>query len=50
MYENLDIITIGEGLVELSSSTSLKFAQIFDKYYGGGRRFSLQCYSSTQMR
>lgn len=35
MYENLDIITIGEGLVELSTNTSLKFAQIFDKYYGG---------------
>lgn len=35
MYENLDIVTIGEGLVELSSNTSLKFAQIFDKYYGG---------------
>ncbi len=35
MFENLDIITIGEGLVELSSNTSLKFAQIFDKYYGG---------------
>ncbi len=35
MIENLDIITIGEGLVELSSNTSLKFAQIFDKYYGG---------------
>ena len=35
MIENLDIITIGEGLIELSSNTSLKFAQIFDKYYGG---------------
>lgn len=35
MYENLDIVTIGEGLIELSSNTSLKFAQIFDKYYGG---------------
>ena len=35
MLENLDIITIGEGLIELSSPTSIKFAQIFDKYYGG---------------
>ena len=35
MYENLDIVTIGEGLIELSSNTSIKHAQIFDKYYGG---------------
>ena len=35
MYENLDLVAIGEGLVELSSNTSLKFAQIFDKFYGG---------------
>ncbi len=51
MYENLDIITIGEGLVELSSSTSLKFAQIFDKYYGGDSLCSaiaaLRCGSSA---
>lgn len=51
MYENLDIITIGEGLVELSSNTSLKFAQIFDKYYGGDSLCSaiaaLRCGSSA---
>lgn len=35
MEENLDIITIGEGLIELSTSTSLKNSGCFDKYYGG---------------
>ena len=35
MGENLDIITIGEGLVELSSNKSLTYAQTLDKYYGG---------------
>ncbi len=35
MNETLDIITIGEGLIELSTSTSLKNSSCFDKYYGG---------------
>lgn len=35
MGEKLDIITIGEGLVELSSDKSLTYAQTLDKYYGG---------------
>ncbi len=35
MNETLDIITIGEGLIELSTSTSLKNGGCFDKYYGG---------------
>lgn len=30
-----DIVTIGESLIELSSNKSLKFADCFDKYYGG---------------
>ncbi len=51
MFEELDIITIGEGLIELSSNTSLKHAQIFDKYYGGdslGTAISaLRCGSSA---
>ncbi len=33
--ENLDIITIGEGLVELSSNTSLIISETFNKYYAG---------------
>lgn len=35
MTENLDIICIGEGLIELSSNESLSFANQLDKYYGG---------------
>ena len=35
MEENLDIITIGESLIELSASGSLKTSGCFDKYYGG---------------
>lgn len=35
MDEKLDIITIGEGLVELSSDVSLSLAKSLDKYYGG---------------
>ena len=35
MGENLDIITVGEGLIELSSNKSLTYAQTLDKYYGG---------------
>ena len=35
MGEHLDIITIGESLIELSSSTSLAFTQTLNKYYGG---------------
>lgn len=35
MEEKLDIITLGEGLIELSSDKSLSLAPTFDKYYGG---------------
>lgn len=35
MDEKLDIITLGEGLIELSSDVSLSLAQSLDKYYGG---------------
>ncbi len=35
MSQNLDIITIGEGLIELSSDKSLTYADTLDKYYGG---------------
>jgi len=35
MDEMLDIITIGEGLIELSSDISLSLAGSLDKYYGG---------------
>ena len=35
MGEKLDIITIGESLIELSSPTSLAYSQTLDKYYGG---------------
>lgn len=35
MDEKLDIITIGEGLIELSSNVSLSMANHLDKYYGG---------------
>lgn len=35
MDEKLDIITLGEGLIELSSSVSLSTAESLDKYYGG---------------
>ncbi len=35
MNEQLDLITIGESLIELSSSESLTFADTLSKYYGG---------------
>ncbi len=35
MSEKLDIITIGESLIELSTSESLKSAECLNKYYGG---------------
>lgn len=35
MSEKLDIITLGEGLIELSSDVSLSMAVSLDKYYGG---------------
>lgn len=35
MDEKLDIITLGEGLIELSSDVSLSLTQSLDKYYGG---------------
>lgn len=35
MDEKLDIIVIGEGLVELSCDVSLSLTKTFDKYYGG---------------
>lgn len=35
MDEKLDIVTIGESLIELSSDVSLSLAQSLDKYYGG---------------
>lgn len=35
MEENLDIITIGESLIEMSTSHSLKGGMVFDKCYGG---------------
>ena len=35
MGAKLDIITLGEGLIELSSDVSLGLAQSLDKYYGG---------------
>lgn len=35
MDEKLDIITIGESLIELSSAESLTTAKSLDKYYGG---------------
>ena len=35
MGQNLDIVTIGEGLIELSSDKSLTYADSLDKYYGG---------------
>ncbi len=35
MGEKLDIITIGESLIELSSEKSLAYAESLDKYYGG---------------
>ena len=33
--KKFDLITIGESLIELSSEKSIKFADSFDKYYGG---------------
>ncbi len=35
MDEKLDIIVIGEGLIELSCDVGLSLAKSFDKYYGG---------------
>ena len=35
MYSSLDIITIGESLIEFSSEKSLVCADSFNKYYGG---------------
>lgn len=35
MDEKLDIITLGEGLIELSSDISLSMAESLSKYYGG---------------
>ena len=35
MEEKLDIITIGESLIELSTSENLTTAPSLDKYYGG---------------
>ena len=35
MDEKLDIITIGESLIELSSDTSLSSTECLHKYYGG---------------
>lgn len=35
MYDNLDIITIGESLIEFSSENSLLMSDTFTKYYGG---------------
>ncbi len=35
MYDNLDIITIGESLIEFSTDKSLAGAETFIKYYGG---------------
>lgn len=35
MGDKLDIITIGESLIELSSNQSLAYAESLDKYYGG---------------
>lgn len=35
MDEKLDIITLGEGLIELSSDISLSLADSLNKYYGG---------------
>lgn len=35
MDEKLDIITLGEGLVELTSDVSLSLAECLNKYYGG---------------
>ncbi len=35
MFDKLDIITIGESLIELSSDKSLAYADSLDKYYGG---------------
>ena len=35
MNEKLDIITIGESLIELSTDKSLTSATSLDKYYGG---------------
>lgn len=35
MKKSLDILTIGEGLIELSNTQSLAYADSFDKYFGG---------------
>ena len=34
MGEKLDLITIGESLIELSSDKSLAYADTLEKYYG----------------
>ncbi|OGI04257.1 MAG: hypothetical protein A2Y25_09290 [Candidatus Melainabacteria bacterium GWF2_37_15] len=35
MTDNLDIIVIGESLIELSTDKKLEYAEVFHKYYGG---------------
>ena len=35
MEEKLDIITIGESLIELSTDENITTAQSLDKFYGG---------------
>lgn len=35
MFENTDMICIGESLIELSTNDSLAYAQTLDKYFGG---------------
>ena len=35
MIDNLDIIAIGESMIELSTNESLTYAQVLQKYYGG---------------
>ncbi len=35
MSDKLDIVTIGESLIELSSDKSLEYAETLNKYYGG---------------
>lgn len=35
MSEHIDIISIGECLLELSTNESMKYAEVFNKYFGG---------------
>lgn len=35
MSDNIDIISIGECLIELSTDESIKYAEVFNKYFGG---------------